>query len=175
MNALQGKLLIARPGSRDWDRFKTVALVLRHDARGATGLVLNRPLATTVSRVWGEACGELAACHEPLYLGGPAPGAFSALHCARSLGEAEVADGIFCSTELSLIRQLAAQRAQPIRFFAGCLDWSSDRLDEELRRRSWQLAPVSRDALFAESEGLWEQLERATNRPTTASLAAPPR
>src|SRR6516165_205672 len=55
VDSIRGQLLIAGPGLGDPNFWRTVVLVVEHNAEGALGLVLNRPSETTV----GEAVPEL--------------------------------------------------------------------------------------------------------------------
>src|SRR2546421_6175248 len=70
MDELQGQLLIGAPSIFDPNFRKTVVLMAKHDDEGAMGVVLNRPLDTTV----GEAAPQLSDIVDPeerIYYGGP--------------------------------------------------------------------------------------------------------
>src|SRR3954471_9089687 len=54
MKSLQGQLLVASPTLVDPNFFHTVVLLVQHNEEGALGLVLNRPLQTTVQEMWSE-------------------------------------------------------------------------------------------------------------------------
>lgn len=70
MQSLKGKLLISGGGLYDPNFRHTVVLIGEHDARGAVGVVLNRPMDTTVADAV-PTLAALVASGEPLFDGGP--------------------------------------------------------------------------------------------------------
>ena len=52
MRSLQGHLLVASPQLPDANFYRTVVLIIHHDKEGAFGIVLNRPLGSTVGEIW---------------------------------------------------------------------------------------------------------------------------
>src|SRR5258706_8102025 len=96
MKSLQGQILVASPKLVDPNFFHTVVLMVQHNDEGALGLVLNRPLQTTVAEMWqqvdeGTHCGVAGALHQ----GGPCEGALMVVHAAENCAESEVAKGIY--------------------------------------------------------------------------------
>src|SRR4051812_5602667 len=70
VTSLAGQLLLAHPVLQDAHFKRTVVLLSSHDADGAMGVVLNRPLSRQLGEVNAEfALGPLAGV--PLYYGGP--------------------------------------------------------------------------------------------------------
>ena len=68
--SLAGQLLLAHPALRDPHFKRTVVLLSAHDAEGAMGVVLNRPLDKQLGELNPEfALGPLAGV--PVYAGGP--------------------------------------------------------------------------------------------------------
>src|SRR4051812_22924204 len=68
--SLAGQLLLAHPALRDPNFKRTVILLSVHNAEGAMGVVLNRPLNKQLGEVNAEfALSPLAGV--PLYYGGP--------------------------------------------------------------------------------------------------------
>ena len=80
MKSLQGHLLVASPKLVDPNFFHTVVLLVQHNQEGALGLVLNRPLQTTVQEMWQEVGESQCEVDQPLHQGGPCEG--------RSVGRA---------------------------------------------------------------------------------------
>src|ERR1043165_3338167 len=67
---LAGSLLLAHPSLRDPNFRRCVVLMSAHNAEGAMGVVLNRPLGKRLGEVSGDfALGPLASV--PLFTGGP--------------------------------------------------------------------------------------------------------
>src|SRR6266496_1470471 len=68
--SLAGSLLLAHPSLRDPNFRRCVVLMSAHNAEGAMGVVLNRPLGKRLGEVSGDfALGPLASV--PLFAGGP--------------------------------------------------------------------------------------------------------
>src|SRR4051812_22214559 len=96
MKSLQGQILVASPKLVDPNFFHTVVLMVQHNDEGALGLVLNRPLQTTVKEMWeqvdeGTKCGVEGALHQ----GGPCEGALMVVHGEETCAESEVTGGIY--------------------------------------------------------------------------------
>src|SRR5687767_11112387 len=96
MTSLQGQLLIASPKLVDPNFFHTVILLVQHNDEGALGLVLNRPLRTTVKEMWREVAeDEECEVEGPLHQGGPCEGALMVVHADAAEAEAQVTDGVY--------------------------------------------------------------------------------
>lgn len=54
MSTLQGQFLIAMPSMRDPNFSGTVTYLCKHDAKGALGIVINRPLRMRVSEIFRQ-------------------------------------------------------------------------------------------------------------------------
>src|SRR5881397_945982 len=68
--ALAGSLLLAHPRMRDPNFRRSVVLMSVHNAEGAMGVVLNRPLGKRLGELSGDfALGRLSGV--PLFAGGP--------------------------------------------------------------------------------------------------------
>jgi len=85
-------------------------LLVQHNDEGALGLVLNRPLQTTVQEMWqqvdeGTQCGVGGALHQ----GGPCEGALMVVHAAEDRAESEVAKGIYFCMRRDVIERLVAE------------------------------------------------------------------
>src|ERR1041385_4734972 len=69
-DTLAGSLLLAHPAMRDPNFRHSVVLMSAHNAEGAMGVVLNRPLGKRLGELSGDfALGPLAGV--PLFKGGP--------------------------------------------------------------------------------------------------------
>jgi putative transcriptional regulator len=69
--SLKGQLLLAGRQLRDPNFFRSVVLMVEHDAQGAMGLVLNRPGQARVSGALGEERDDVPPIHDLLFEGGP--------------------------------------------------------------------------------------------------------
>ena len=59
MASLQGKCLVASSRLLDPNFFRTVVFLIQHDADGALGVVLTRPMSNTVGSLWEQLCGQI--------------------------------------------------------------------------------------------------------------------
>lgn len=155
-----GHLLVAHPWLRDPNFHQTVVLISTHDqTEGATGVVLNRPLA----RTFGDLSTEISApslADLPVYTGGPvAPG-----NCLLA-GFRLSAD----SHSLSLYFGLSAERLSAMlsedpnleaRAFVGYSGWAAGQLEAEIGQDSWLVCPFESSVLYESPESIWKSLAR---------------
>jgi len=162
VESLKGKLLISGGGLYDPNFRHTVVLIGEHDARGATGVVLNRPLGTTVADAV-PALATLAGSDEPLFDGGPVQRQQVVLLAeVASPGVLDVAvfDSVgFLTGEVPAEVRPFVRRA---RVFLGHAGWGPGQLEAEMEADSWITEkPTADDAFTASPEGLWRSvLER---------------
>jgi putative transcriptional regulator len=140
---------------------RSVVLLVRHDAEGALGLILNRPTTATLRDAWQRA--SQAPCHreQQLFLGGPCEGPLVALHTQEFLMGVEVLPGLYFSGEKDKLESLAAQSdAQPAKFFAGYSGWGAGQLEQEIARGSWSAMPAKIEHVFHSEDELWTRASR---------------
>ena len=70
-SSLQGQLLIAQPTANSSFFAQSVILVCEHHAKGAWGLVLNKPSTETTVKDLAQGLSITANSAEPVYIGGP--------------------------------------------------------------------------------------------------------
>src|SRR5437660_1340859 len=99
MKSLQGQLLLASSRLPDPNFARTVILMVRHGEEGALGLVLNRPLETTVHEACSEVLETPCAAEGFLYQGGPCEGPLMALHTNADASDMDVIEGVYFTTE----------------------------------------------------------------------------
>lgn len=150
-----GQLLVAEPGMPDPRFAETVIFLVRHDATGAFGLVINRRLAVepiaavmkTLGLDPGEAKGELA-----IHYGGPVePGLGFILHSTDYARGAtlKVTEEIALSAEPDVLRDMAEGRGPRRRLFAlGYAGWGPGQLEGEMRLRTWLIVPADTELIF---------------------------
>lgn len=162
MESLQGRLLISSGGLFDPNFRHTVVLMGEHNADGALGVVLNRPLEVTV----GEAVPPLASLvqpHEPLFQGGPVQPTSPVL--LAELAHPELADILVFGTIGFLVGEVSADAKPGIlraRVFAGYAGWGPGQLEREMEQQSWILDLAREEDVFTgEPDRLWSRvLER---------------
>ena len=158
MESRRGQLLIASPRLRDPNFFKTVVLIVKDDEEdGTLGVILNRPLAVSVSDAVAEQVDAATGIEEPIHQGGPCEGPLVALHTNLAAGGDEVVQGVRFSMEREAIEWLMENNEGPIKYFAGYSGWGKGQLDAELEEGAWQLTPASHEHVF-ENRGDWSKL-----------------
>lgn len=151
---LAGSLLLAHPKLRDPNFGRTVILLSLHNAEGAMGVVLNRPMEKTLGELGTElASGALADV--PLYQGGPV----SPEQLILVAWEAEPEAGsvkLYFGIDPEKLIALKEEREVQVRGFLGYSGWSAGQLETEMMRESWIVAPVSQELVGGlEGPELW--------------------
>jgi putative transcriptional regulator len=152
---LAGSLLLAHPAMKDPNFRRSVVLMSAHNAEGAMGVVLNRPLGRRLGELSGDfALGPLAGV--PLFSGGPVQTEQLVLAAWQTRP-----DGfrLHFGIEPDRALQLLAEEGTHVRGFLGYSGWSAGQLENEMRLRTWVVADVPEDLLTnAQDESLWREV-----------------
>src|SRR5262245_60723590 len=105
-NSLKGQLLLASGRLMDPNFARSVILMVQHDENGALGLILNRPLQTTVKEVCDETLELPCAVEANLYQGGPCEGPLMVVHTQESAGQIQVMSDVFFTTDRAQIESI---------------------------------------------------------------------
>jgi putative transcriptional regulator len=167
MKSLQAHLLIASPQLLDPNFAQTVILVVQHDANGALGVVLNRPMDTTIAQAWKQVSQKPCFREDPLYFGGPCQGVLIAVHTFESASDVEVLPGLYFTTDAQKLEWLVEQTDGSARFFVGYSGWGDGQLEHELDEASWQTLPARIQHVFDQSsDQQWENVRKDVARAT---------
>ena len=151
-DTLAGSLLLAHPAMRDPNFRRSVILMSLHNAEGAMGVVLNRPLGKRLGELSGEfALGPLAGV--PLFNGGPVQTQQLVLAAWQTRH-----DGfrLHFGIEPDKARQLLEEEGTHVRAFLGYSGWSAGQLENEMKVRTWVVVDVPGDLLeHSQDESLW--------------------
>jgi putative transcriptional regulator len=175
MKSLQGHLLVASPTLVDPNFFHTVVLIVQHNDDGALGLVLNRPLQTSVKDMWQEVGDGACEVEGQLHQGGPCEGPLMVVHGEDMYAEIEVTKGLYFCTSRDRVEKLIADNSCPMKFFVAYAGWTAGQLEAELDESSWMTAPASAKVVFEGDEHLWSDLVRAISRAAVTGLVDPKR
>lgn len=149
---LAGSLLLAHPAMRDPNFRRSVVLMSVHNAEGAMGVVLNRPLGKRLGELSGEfALSRLAAI--PLFKGGPVQNEQLVLAAWQTRS-----DGfrMHFGIEPERALQLLDEEGTHVRGFLGYSGWSAGQLETEMRANTWVVADVPEDLLtHTQDDTLW--------------------
>jgi putative transcriptional regulator len=162
---LAGQLLVARPEMNDPRFSGTVIYMVRHDANGALGLIVNRPFEEIPIALL---LGRLGLEHEGVggsilvHYGGPVePGRVLVLHTTDYRGEGTqvIADGIALSGSPGILRAIGAgtgpRRALLFLSYSG---WAPGQLEREIEAGGWIVARADPALVFDDDhETKWER------------------
>ncbi|MEX0893523.1 MAG: YqgE/AlgH family protein [Gemmatimonadota bacterium] len=159
MESLRGHVLISSAGLYDANFRHTVVLLAAHDAEGAVGVVLNRPLNATVREAVPPLAG-LVDATAPLFQGGPVEPESPVL--LAELAHPELADVLAFGAVGFLVGQVSADLAPAIlraRVYAGYSGWGAGQLEAELEQDAWIVDPARADDVFTDDpELLWSRI-----------------
>lgn len=163
---LPSLLLIASDRIDDPRFQKSVVLVTRHGGRGTIGIILNRPLDVTLTKLF-PSLPPAAAGNRKVFFGGPV----ATGRLVFAFGERQHADkatlevhpGIFLGHATDLLGRLLRHTPPlaQLRVFAGHAGWAPGQLEHEIARGDWYLLPVDEKPVFTDApERLWSELHR---------------
>lgn len=152
---LAGRLLLAHPVLKDPNFTRSVILLSSHDADGALGVVLNRPLSRRLGEL-DEAFIATPLAQVPLYRGGPVETEKLILAAWRwSDGGFELQFGL--DPERATL--LLADPRTILRGFLGYAGWGKGQLENEMRHRTWFVAdPTGYNLSSEDGAGLWRMV-----------------
>jgi putative transcriptional regulator len=154
---LAGQLLLAHPVLRDPNFKRTVILLSVHNADGAMGVVLNRPLDKQLGELTTEfAFGPLAGV--PLYCGGPVEPEQLIIVSWQWL-KTESAFQLQFGLEPEKAAGLVGAPDITLRAFLGYAGWGKGQLENEMKHDTWLATPVE-GGLLEQSDGipLWRSI-----------------
>jgi len=152
---LAGQLLVATPAMADPRFSRTVLYMVRHDASGALGLIVNRPfqevpIADLLRRLGLEHEGVGGSMR--MHYGGPVgPGSVFVLHTAdwRGEGTEVIADGISLTGTPGILRAIGSgagpRRALLVLSYSG---WAPGQLEREVQAGAWVAVPADPAVVF---------------------------
>jgi putative transcriptional regulator len=170
---LAGQLLVARTELRDPRFAYSVIYLLHHDANGAMGLILNRPVGeASLSELLKEAGLEGTGVKGKIrvHFGGPVdPGLGFVLHTAdyKIEGTKVVKNGIAVTAQPEILRAMGTRTGPRKSLFAlGYAGWAPSQLEAELKAGAWEIVQADEALVFDENaETKWERaLARRTIR-----------
>jgi putative transcriptional regulator len=151
-DTLAGSLLLAHPAMKDPNFRRSVVLMSSHNAEGAMGVVLNRPLGKRLGELSGDfALGPLASV--PLFNGGPVQNEQLLLAAWQTRDDGfRLHFGVEPEKAVSLLEEEDTH----VRGFLGYSGWSAGQLEKEMKMRTWVVVDVPEDLLTqSQDESLW--------------------
>jgi putative transcriptional regulator len=163
--SLAGRLLVATPDLTDPRFVRTVIFMVGHDATGAMGLILNRPIGRIAIAALLEQLGEESrgvGGEILVHYGGPVePMQGFVLHTAEYAGvdTRVVGGGIALTTDPKVLRAIGAGSG-PRRWLlaSGYAGWAPGQLEAEIRSGHWMDVQADEKIVFDENaDKKWER------------------
>lgn len=169
-----GQLLIATPGMADPRFAQTVILLVHHDATGAMGIAVNRPigwrpLAALLQAIGQDAAG--AAGQVRVFAGGPVRVDVGfILHSEeyQRVGTVDIDGKVAMTASPEVLEDIARRRGPAKSLMAfGYAGWGPGQLEGELALRVWTMIADDPHLVFDEDRAdVWnEALRRVPVRP----------
>ena len=162
-------LLVAMPQLGDPNFERAVVLMVEHNDGGSFGIILNRPGNIPVALVLRGF--EIEWTGDPMTrvgFGGPVQTESGWLvhepieEKPAEPGTLLVAPGIALSMSLGMLRRLAADPPERLRFFMGYAGWGPGQLADEMVQGSWLHAAATPELVFeTRSDDLWPSALRS--------------
>lgn len=165
LESTAGRLLVATPLLTDPNFDRTVVFVCLHDASGAFGIVLNRPVEAMAEQLLPEWAGRISP-PGALHTGGPVDRS-----SFIGLGRMDAAEATEAAPEwwtplrygLGLVNLAAdadeAAALRDLRVYHGYTGWGAGQLDAEIGEEAWFVVDARADDPFAaEPERLWNRV-----------------
>jgi len=153
--SLAGQFLVATPEMQDPRFARTVIYMVRHDATGAQGLVVNRPLREIPLALLLEQTGIESRGIEGtvrLHAGGPVDVLrIFVLHTAdyMSEGTLPVKDGIALTFQPDILDAIARGKGPRRALFAvGYAGWAPGQIEAEMKTGAWARASADEALIF---------------------------
>ena len=152
---ITGQLLVATPEMKDPRFAETVIYMVKHDADGAFGLIINRPMAKgsfeDLLKGFGteinDAKGEVV-----IHYGGPVSNEQGfVLHSDDITIESsmKVANGIAMTADVKMIEAMARGKGpRQSLVMLGYVGWAPGQLEMELKADSWFVIPGDKSLVF---------------------------
>ena len=162
---LAGQLLVATDEIADPRFAETVIYIVKHDAAGTLGLIINRPMAKGTLDDLLKGFGVNAKNPQGeilIHFGGPvSPRQGFLLHSNDVLldGSTPVDDGIAMTSDVKMIEAIAAGKGpRQYLFTLGYAGWAPGQLAAEIAADSWFTIPGDKALIFGrDAERKWRQ------------------
>ena len=162
---LAGQLLVATSEMGDPRFFHAVIYMIEHDASGAMGLLVNRPVATVpLARLLADVGADTAGVSGTIRvrLGGPVEVSRGAvLHTAEYAAKEtlRVTSLVSVTWEPEVLRAIASGTGPRRSLFAlGYAGWGPGQLEAEITAGAWIAVPADEELVFGDDdEEKWEQ------------------
>lgn len=158
-NSLENQFLIAMPRLQDPYFSNSVTYLWKHNAEGALGIVVNKPLRVSIADIFSELDIDCTIDEGPfrskmVLAGGPVERDKGfVIHDSSKTWESSlvVTDDINISASREVLQDIAAGNG-PRHFLValGCAGWDAGQLERELSENAWLTTPATSSLIFSE-------------------------
>jgi putative transcriptional regulator len=152
---LTNQFLVAMPALEDPNFRECVTLICEHNAEGALGIVINRPMNVVLEDVLKQLslkADDPDTGASPVYLGGPVQTERGfVIHEPHGVWEAtlKVSESIGVTTSRDVLEAVAAGKGPERCFVAlGYAGWTAGQLEEEMKSNAWLSTPADSRIIF---------------------------
>jgi putative transcriptional regulator len=152
---LTNQFLVAMPGLVDPNFARTVTYICEHNADGAMGIIVNRPINFHLGEMLDQLeimVTNFAARKLPIYLGGPVqPDRGFVLHTGESIWNStlRITPQINITTSKDILEAIACGDGPPqILIALGYAGWAKGQIENELSTNTWLSTPSTSEILF---------------------------
>lgn len=163
---LKGHLLVAAPGMRDPRFRQSVILMIDHNADGAYGLIINKPVGEgnfgNVMRSNGMNPGQTGEREEKVYWGGPVSTQKLYVLHSPDFASAEtvpVTKQVSMTLNLDVLAAIGSGHGpKQTRFLVGYAGWGPGQLEKEFGRDDWLSVPGGDYLVFdSDPDTVWQR------------------
>lgn len=154
-NQFSNQFLIAMPSMADPHFSQTVTLICEHNAEGAFGIVVNRPVEVELSDMFEHLnipCDNDAIQHAQVFLGGPVEiqQGFIIHDTSWSTGDTMIISEQLAMTANKEVLFAIANKEGPAHYLValGYAGWAAGQLEQEMADNAWLNHPASPDIVF---------------------------
>jgi putative transcriptional regulator len=166
--SLTNQFLIAMPGLADPNFSRTVTYICEHNAQGAMGIVVNRPINLHLGEMLDQL--QIPATHTeirglPIYLGGPVQTDRGfVLHSGDRAWDStlRITPQVSVTTSKDILEAIAEGDGPLHSLIAlGYAGWAGGQLEDEMSANTWLSGPASEEILFrVPAEQRWRAAAR---------------
>lgn len=169
LQSLKGQFLIAMPGLKDPNFYRSVTFLAEHMDNGAMGIVVNRVHPEITARMIFDALGITPTADTsriPVHSGGPVhENEIFILHTApfRWRNSMMITPAVGLGNSRDIIEAIAAGDPPENYLIAlGCAGWAPGQLEFEIQNNTWLTSPASISVTFElPVEARWQSAIRA--------------
>ena len=156
MNSIINHILISMPHMQDPFFGNSVVFMCEHDAKGAMGLIVNKPfrdpeLKDTFDQIF-ESSDKILQSVSQVYFGGPVlveRGILLHSNQFHSNDSIKISDEFFISSHKNTLEDISAKRGPELcRLLLGHAGWNPGQLEREIENGDWLVQETTPDFVF---------------------------